>query len=49
MPSVAYARSTSRMTPANSDLIWSGVQKMCASLRLIARTRLSPPTTPDFS
>ena len=37
------------MTPANSALIWSGVQKMWASLSDIARTRLSPPTTPERS
>ena len=36
-------------TLTNSGSICSGVQKMCASLSVIARTRERPASSPDFS
>lgn len=39
----------SASAPAASSTAWSGVQKMCASFSWMARTRVSPPSTPDRS
>ena len=49
MPSAAYAARISSRAALASAAIWSRSQKMWASLSCIARTLVSPPSTPDSS
>jgi hypothetical protein len=45
MPSASYARRIISSAACASSAPWSRVQKMCASLSWMARTRVSPPST----
>ncbi|MBP2335364.1 hypothetical protein JOF41_001542 [Saccharothrix coeruleofusca] len=49
MPIASYARRIIASAARASSATWSVVQKTCASLSWMARTRVNPPSTPDSS